>query len=157
MNHYTQLLYYIKGLAENDGGVNHVSKGNLNESDVDKMVLPTLVNIDINTGSFTNGNTVNFTVELACLAQRDFNKEIRTDDFWYQDNESDNMNETHAILNRLWLTMYKDFEKENITASENPTLTAIVFGTAKVLDGWLLTFDVEIPNNIINLCQLPPN
>jgi len=153
MNHYTQLLYYIKQLAEADPFINHVTKGNLDEADVDKMVIPTLINIDINSGSFTNGNTVNFTVELACLAQRDINKEIRTDDFWLQDNEADNLNETHAVLNRLWLMMYRDFERNNITASENPSLTAIVFGTAKILDGWLLTFDVEMPNDVINLCQ----
>jgi hypothetical protein len=153
MNHYTQLLYYIKQLAEADPFINHVTKGNLDEADVDKMIIPTLINIDINSGSFTNGNTVNFTVELACLAQRDINKEIRTDDFWLQDNEADNLNETHAVLNRLWLMMYRDFERNNITASENPSLTAIVFGTAKILDGWLLTFDVEMPNDVINLCQ----
>jgi hypothetical protein len=153
MNHYTQLLYYIKQLAEADPFINHVRKGNLDEADVDKMIIPTLINIDINSGSFTNGNTVNFTVELACLAQRDINKEIRTDDFWLQDNEADNLNETHAVLNRLWLMMYRDFERNNITASENPSLTAIIFGTAKILDGWLLTFDVEMPNDVINLCQ----
>ena len=157
MNHYSQLLYYIKQLAEEDENVNHVTKGNLTEADVDKMIIPPLVNIDINSGSFTNGNTVNFTVELACLAQRDKVNEVRTDDFWLQDNEADNLNETHAILNRIWLKMYRDFEKENITASENPSLTAILFGTAKVLDGWLLTFDVEMPNTTINLCQELPS
>jgi hypothetical protein len=153
MNHYTQLLYYIKQLAEADAFVNHVTQGSLAEADVDKMIVPTLVNIAITGGSFTNGSVIVLNVELACLAQRDINKEVRTDDFWLQDNEVDNMNETLAVLNRLWLTMYKDFEKQNITSSENPSLQPIVFGTAKLLDGWLLTFDVEMPNTTINLCQ----
>jgi flagellar basal body P-ring protein FlgI len=153
MNHYTQLLYYIKQLAESDSLVNHVTQGNISEVDVDKMIVPTLVNVTVTGGSFTNGSTVNLDVEIACLAQRDINKEVRTDDFWLQDNEVDNMNETLAILNRLWLTMYKDFEKNNITASENPTLSPIIYGTAKILDGWVLTFTVEMPNTTINLCQ----
>jgi flagellar basal body P-ring protein FlgI len=153
MNHYTQLLYYIKQLAESDSLVNHVTQGNISEVDVDKMIVPTLVNVTVTGGSFTNGSTVNLDVEIACLAQRDINKEVRTDDFWLQDNEVDNMNETLAILNRLWLTMYKDFEKNNITASENPTLSPIIYGTAKILDGWVLTFTVEMPNTTISLCQ----
>jgi hypothetical protein len=153
MNQYSNLLYYIKQLAEADSFINHVTKGAFSEVDVDKMIVPTLVHIDITGGSFTNGSTIIFNVSLACLAQRDINKEVRTDDFWLQDNEVDNMNETLAVLNRLWLTMYKDFEKHNITSSENPSLEPIVYGTAKILDGWVLTFDVEMPNTTINLCQ----
>lgn len=153
MNQYSELLYYIKGLAEADPFINHVTQGTLEQSTVDKMIIPTLVNIFISGGGFTNGNTITFDVELACLSQRDINKEVRTDDFWKQDNEVDNLNETHSVLNRLWNKMYVDFEKENITSSENPTLTPIIFGDAKLLDGWLLTFSVEMPNTTINLCQ----
>ena len=153
MNHYSELLYYIKGLAEDDPFINHVTQGELVEATVDKMIIPTLINISITGGGFTNGNTITFDIELACLAQRDKNTEVRTDDFWLQDNEVDNLNETHAVLNRLWNKMYVDFEKENITSSENPRLTPIIFGDAKILDGWLLTFSVEMPNTIINLCQ----
>lgn len=152
MNHLSQLYQYIKTIAEEDSNVNHVIKGLQSEIDLDKMIIPPVVNININSGSFTNGNTLIFKVELVCLAQRDINKEVRTDDFWEQDNEIDNLNETHAILNRMWLKMYKDFNNNNITASENPSLQAIIFGTAKLLDGWVLTFDVEMPNNIISLC-----
>lgn len=152
MNHLSQLYTYIKQIAEEDINVNHVTKGNISEVDLDKIIIPTVINININSGSFTNGNTINFTVELVCLAQRNINKEVRTDDFWGQDNEVDNLNETHAILNRMWLKMYRDFDKNNITASENPTLTAIIFGTAKLMDGWLLQFDVEMPNDKISLC-----
>jgi len=152
MNHYTEVLTYIKQLAETDAFINHVTQGDLSEADVDKMIIPTLININVLSAGFTNGNTVNFNIEVACLAQRDVNKEVRTNDFWLQDNEVDNMNETLAVLNRLWKTMYKDFEKVHITASENPSLQPIKFGTAKLLDGWLLTFDVELPNKTLNLC-----
>jgi len=152
MNHFTQLLNYIKQIAEKDTNVNRVTYGQLGDVDLDKMIIPPVVNVNINSGSFTNGNTVNFTVELVCLAQRDISKKITDDNYLGQDNEVDNLNETHAILNRMWLKMYRDFDKNNITASENPSLTAIIFGTAKLLDGWVLTFDVEMPNNIISLC-----
>lgn len=49
--------------------------------------------------------------------------------------------------------MSTDFEKTNIPASENPTLEIVTFDRANILDGWILTFQVEIPNTTINLCQ----
>ncbi len=153
MNHYTELLYYIKSLGESDTFVNHITKGVLNEADVDKMIIPNLLNIEITSGAFSNGQTVSFDVELACLALRDFNKEVRTDDFWLNDNEVDNMNETLATLNRIWTIMYRDFEERMIKASESPSIDPISFGTAKVMDGWLLSFTVEMPNKTLNLCQ----
>lgn len=152
MNHLSELYNYIKEIAEQDDNINVVLRGLQSEVDLDKMIIPPLVNINIVSGSFSNGSTVSFNVELVCLAQRDINKEVLIDRFWKQDNEIDNLNETHAILNRMWLKMYKDFEKNNITASENPNLNAIVFGTAKLLDGWVMNFDVDMPNNKINLC-----
>lgn len=152
MNAYSTLLIYLKRLSEEDENVNRVTKGDFSEVDLDKMIIPPVVNINILSGSFSNGNTVNFNVELAALQQRDINKEVRTDDFWEQDNEVDNLNETHAILNRIWLKMYRDFEKNNITSSENPNLEAIIFETAKTLDGWVMTFEVEMPNDIISIC-----
>ena len=152
MNHYSELLYYIKGLAEADPFINHVTQGEFAEADVDKMVLPIVLNIEINSGTLPD-NIVTFDVELACMSQRDINKEVRTDDFAKQDNEIDNFNETHAVLNRIFNKMRLDFEKSNITATENPSINKITFGTSKLLDGWLLTFTVEMPNTTINLCQ----
>jgi len=84
---------------------------------------------------------------------RDINKEIRTDKFWEQDNEVDNHNLTLAVLNRMWLKMYTDFEKNNITSSENPTLEIQSFVRTNLLDGWILTFEVEMPNTTISLCE----
>jgi len=60
---------------------------------------------------------------------------------------------TLAILNRMWLKMYTDFEKANITASENPTLEIQTFERSNLLDGWIMTFQVEVPNTTISLCE----
>jgi len=153
MNHYTQLLYYIKQLAEADVLVNTVTQGDFERLDLDKKNIFNLVHIFISQAQFTNGNTVNFSVQIGAFGIRDINKEIVTDKFWLQDNEVDNMNTTLAILNRIWLKMFTDFEKNNITASENPTLEPQLFTRANLLDGWIMTFDVEMPNTIINLCE----
>ena len=153
MNHYTQLLYYIKQLAEADQFVNTVTKGSFEDLDLNKKNIFNLLHINISGGSFTNGNTVIFDIQLGCFGIRDINKEIVNDKFWEQDNEVDNHNETLAVLNRLWLKMYTDFEKNNITSSENPTFEIQSFERHNLLDGWIMTFQVEMPNTIINLCE----
>lgn len=151
MNQLTQLYLYLKQLAEADDLVNSVMK--TVDIDLKKDVMYPLVNINIVSGSFTNGSTVQFNIELACFNQRDINKEINTDDFLGQDNEVDNHNLCVAVLNRMWLNMYTDFEQNNITSSENPTFELGSFEGAKLVDGARLTFTVEVPNTELSLCQ----
>jgi hypothetical protein len=151
MNQLTQLYYYLKQLAEADTLVNSVMK--TIDIDLKKEVMYPLVNINIISGAFTNGQTLQFNIELACFNQRDINKEINTDDFWGQDNEVDNHNLAIGVLNRMWLKMYTDFEENNITSSENPTFELGSFEGAKLVDGARLTFVIEVPNTELSLCQ----
>ena len=154
MNHYTELLEYIKTLGEVDPFINTITQGDFDEVDIDKGNIPPLLHIDVVGGSFSNGQTVIFNVEIASLFIRDTNKEVNTDKFYKNDNEVDNLNEALAVLNRLWGKMYKDFADNYITASENPTFTPVDHrATKNNLEGWLLTFDVEMPNTTISLCQ----
>jgi len=151
MNQLTTLYYYLKQLAESDDFVNCVMK--TQDIDLKKEVMFPLVNINIVSGAFTNGQTVQFNIELACFNQRDINKEINIDDFWGQDNEVDNHNLCVGVLNRMWLKMYTDFEDNNITSSENPTFELGSFEGAKLVDGARLTFVIEVPNTELSLCN----
>jgi hypothetical protein len=148
MNQLSQLYKYLYDLADADVQVNKVLK----TPDLAKETIFPLVNIMIESGGFTNGSTINFNIELSCFNIRDINKEIQTDDFWQQDNELDNHNLAIAVLNRMWLKMYTDFEDNNITSSENPSFELGSYEGSKLLDGARLTFTVEVPNTIINLC-----
>lgn len=149
MNQLSQLYKYLYDLANADVQVNKVLK----TQDLAKETIFPLVNIMIESGGFTNGSTINFNIELSCFNIRDINKEIQTDDFWQQDNELDNHNLAIAVLNRMWLKMYTDFEDNNITSSENPTFELGSLEGSKLLDGARLTFTVEVPNTDISLCQ----
>lgn len=153
MNHYTQLLYYIKSLADNDDFVNTVTQGDITSIDLDKNNIFPLVHVAVTGGGFTNGQTIVFNVQLSCLDIRDINNEIRESKYWEQDNEVDNLNETLAVLNRMWTIMYQDFEDKCIIASENPTLEIVTESNTNLLDGWILSFDVIMPNEILNLCE----
>jgi hypothetical protein len=153
MNQYTELLYYIKSLADADELVNTVSKGDFEKLDLAKQNIFPLVHINITDAGFTNGSVVQFGIQIGAFDIRDINKEVETDKFWEQDNEVDNHNTTLAILNRMWLRMFTDFEKVNITSSENPTLEIQSFERHNLLDGWIMSFIVEVPNTTINLCE----
>jgi len=150
LNQFSELLMYLKQLGEADEYINTITKGE--NIELDKMTVFPLLHIDINSGTFPSSGTIAFTVELSCWAIRDINKEVSTDKFWEQDNEVDNLNETLASLNRVWRIMNRDFSQNNITASESPTLDAITFSKKNLLDGWVMTFDVELPNVTISLC-----
>ena len=52
----------------------------------------------------------------------------------------------------MWRKLNRDWREKNITASDAPTLDAIKFDKKNLLDGWLMTFDVEMPNTSVNLC-----
>ncbi len=153
MNHYTELLIYLKTLFEKDPLVNVVTQGIQEKSALDKMTLFPLVNLEVSGGSFTNGSTIVLSVTITVTDQRDVNKEINVDRFWNNDNEVDNMNETLAILNRAWSDLYRDFTREGITASENPSLTPVYYKGKSILDGWEISFDVSMPNKTLSLCQ----
>ena len=152
MNQYTELLYYIKSLGEADGFVNTITQGEFDKVDLDKANIYPLLHTSISGANFTNGQTVVFNVQIGCLNQREKNKHVNTDKFFRNDNEVDNMNETLAVLNRLWVNMYKDFQDNDITASENPSLEPMFEDRTNLLDGWIMTFDVELPNTTLNLC-----
>jgi len=97
MNQYSELLNYLKQLAEADNLVNTVTKGDFEKVDLEKANIFPLVHINISGASFTNGNTIVFNVQIGAFDIRDINKEVSTDKFWEQDNEVDNHNETLAI------------------------------------------------------------
>lgn len=149
MNQYTQLLIYLKTLLENDEYINTVTKGG--DLDLNKMNIFPLANIEIDTGSL-NAQVIVFNVKIQVASVRDINKKVVNDKFWSNDNEVDNHNETLAVINRMWKTMFRDFTKNNITASDNPPITKITFSGKNLLDGWEILFDVEVPNVELSLC-----
>lgn len=152
MNQYTQLLYFLKSFGDNDDYISTTTKASDDNIDLNKANIFPLYNIEINSGAFTNGQTIIFNVILSCLDIRDINKEIVNDKFWEQDNEVDNHNETLAFLNKVWTSSHRNFEDNNITASLNPNLEKITYSDKNLLDGWQLTFDVELPNVDLSLC-----
>ena len=91
MNHYTELLRYVRSLSDADPFVNTTTQGIDEDMDLDKGNIYPLFNIELFDVTFPR-NTVTFQLEMTCLQQRDTNKKIDVDKFWLQDNKVDNFN-----------------------------------------------------------------
>ena len=156
LNHYTQLLTYIKELAYSDPLVNEVTQGEASKAMFDKINIFPLVHIYI--GGFTFGaeaRTLIWDVTIGALKQRENTNEQTTDNFFLNTNEVDNFNETSAILNRLVSRMNADLSKSKIDVSVIGSAEKMdeMYGADK--DGYVINLSLEIPNDTINLCQYP--
>lgn len=147
---YSQLLKYIKSLAQSEEYINTSTMGE--ELDLNKSNIFPLFNVDVTGASFTSNRTVTFDVTMSALDVRSINNESNTDKFYGNDNEIDNHNATISVLNNIWVKMHRDFAENNITASDNPSLEMITFSDKNLLDGWSINFTVEMPTSGVDLC-----
>ena len=150
MNQISTLYQYIKTLGEADSYISTITKNATADILQNKVTIFPLLNVAITSLTYSSPQIKTFTIELSCFNKRDKNKETVNDVFWENDNEVDNMNETEACLNRMWLIMERNFNKNNITANENPSLSPILEGTSTLVDGWVMTLDVNVPN--VDIC-----
>jgi len=152
MNTYSELLRYLKLLGEQDVFVKTITQGDFEKVDLQKKTIFPLLHVSIGNASFPSHSVIRYDIQVGCFDIRDINKEINTDNFNLNDNEQDNLNETLSTLNRIWLKMSKDFEENNITASDLPALEVQTFTRKNLLDGWIMTFQVDVPNITLSLC-----
>jgi hypothetical protein len=150
MNHYTQLIEEIRGVSSDL--VNTISHGNFEDVDLSKSNIFPLMHIFVSGGRLNNGSTIQLDVQLGCFQQRNSFSDITEDKVYSNDNQVDNMNETLAIINTVWNKLLMDFDSSFITASENPDLEPVENAYSNGLDGWILSFTLEMPNEKLRLC-----
>ena len=98
-------------------------------------------------------NTITFVLEITSLDIRDLNTNKETlDKYLLNDNKIDNFNETFAVLNRIVGKMRKDFGDTNVSIEGVPSAGKLENWGKNLLDGWMLTMTVVMPNTTINLC-----
>jgi len=152
MNGYSQIIKYIKTLGDRDAFVNTVTKGYFESLDLDKKDIFPILHCAVGNATFVNDAVVRFEIQIGCFDIRDINKDQLIDKYFGQDNEEDNLNETLAVLNRIYLNFLKDFDNLNFGVSENPIAEQFTAQRVNLLDGWILSFSVDIPNTEISLC-----
>jgi hypothetical protein len=130
--------------------VNTITQGTDIIDNVKKNIFP-LAHINILNAS-APGQSNTFTFEIAVLDIRNVSKVKSNNKFLGNDNEIDNLNTCHAIINyaltKMQLTRNQfDIEIENVS-----DLTPILLEFTNMLDGWKVDLTLSIPNNAMSIC-----
>jgi hypothetical protein len=151
MREFYKVVDYLKTTLEADVNVHTITHGLRSMMDIDKKNIFPLVHFQVLSSTPNNGS-VTFSFEIAVVDLRNISKQIVTDKFLSNDNELDNLNTCHAVLNRLVAILINKNNDYAIQLVNAPTLQPIIFEESNLLDGWRTDLELVIPNNEIIVC-----
>lgn len=151
MREFYKVVDYLKTTLEADVNVHTITHGLRSMADIDKKNIFPLVHLQV-TSSSVDASNVTFTFEIAVVDLRNISKVPVTNKFLSNDNELDNLNTCHAVLNRLVSLLRNTNNEFSIDLVNAPTLQPIIFEDSNLLDGWRCDLELIIPNNEINVC-----
>lgn len=151
MREFYKVVDYLKTTLEADISVHTITHGLRSMMDIDKKNIFPLVHLQV-TSSTVSNSMATFIFEIAVVNLRNISKQQVTDKFLGNDNELDNLNTCHAILNRLVSILQNQNNTDAIQLVNIPTLQPIIFEESNLLDGWRCDLELIIPNNEIVVC-----
>lgn len=151
MREFYKVVDYLKTTLSNDINVHTITHGLKSMTDIDKKNIFPLVHLQV-TSSTVDAGYCNFTFEVAVVDIRNISKQPVTDKFLSNDNELDNLNTCHAVLNRLVSALRNKNNDDAIQLVNAPVLQPIIFEEGNLLDGWRTDLELIIPNIEINVC-----
>ena len=150
MRSFYQAIDYIKQTLESAPLLNTITHGTDIIDNVKKNIFP-LAHINI-TGSTSGAGVVNFTFEVAVVDIRNISKVKGSDKFLGNDNELDNLNTCHAILNYMITKMRLQRNDNDIELQNDPSLQPILMAFTNALDGWKCDIELSVPNDDFSVC-----
>ncbi len=147
MSEFSTVITYLKDLLTADTDVNIVTHGLSDSIDLDKTTNFPLAHIQITASEIAEG-FVSFTFEIHALKPRVTTGNVSVDKWIKNDNEIANLDSCFDIVNRLVLGLRlksNEFDIE-LTGSSNPEPITMDF--MNLLDGWKVTLQLQITNNI---------
>jgi hypothetical protein len=130
--------------------VNTITQGTDIIDNVKKNIFP-LAHINILNAS-APGQSNTFTFEIAVLDIRNVSKVKSNDKFLGNDNEIDNLNTCHAIINYALTKMQLERNAFDIEIETISELSPILLEFTNMLDGWKVNLTLSIPNNLMSVC-----
>jgi hypothetical protein len=130
--------------------VNTITQGTDIIDNVKKNIFP-LAHINILNAS-APGQSNTFTFEIAVLDIRNVSKVKSNNKFLGNDNEIDNLNTCHAIINYALTKMQLERNEFDIEIENVSDLTPILLEFTNMLDGWKVDLTLSIPNNAMSIC-----
>lgn len=155
MNQFYQAVDLLKSRLSGNPNVNTVLFGRTDDKDLYKKNIYPIAHI-IPTSANVTTRTCTFSFEVAALDQRDISKEVVTNKFLSNDDLQDNLNVTYAILNDLvsWLTSQNN--DYFIEMTDSTGFDPILFKDYNLLDGWVSTITLTMPNTL-EVCASTPS
>jgi len=151
MREFYKVVDYLKTTLSNDINVHTITHGLRSMTDIDKKNIFPLVHLQV-TSSTVSNSMATFIFEVAVVDLRNISKQQVSDKFLGNDNELDNLNTCHAVLNRLVSILQNQNNNDGIQLVNVPTLQPIIFEESNLLDGWRCDLELIIPNNEIVVC-----
>ncbi len=151
MREFYTTIDFLKSLLQEDINVHTVLHGLKSTMDINKKNIFPIAHIQVTNSTIQSGY-VGFTFEVVAVDLRNISKQMVTDKWLGNDNELDNLNTTHAILNRLLTKLRNTRNDFKIELNNEPSLQPIIFEETNLLDGWRTEIELIIPNNEINVC-----
>jgi hypothetical protein len=148
MNEFYKIIEFLKLTIDSNPLVNTITHGTPDLIDIDKKNIYPLVHLNVTQSQVLNGY-VSFDIEITSLDIRNVVKSNVRDKFLGNDNELDNLNTCHAILNHLITKLklqYNDFDVELLN---EPNLIPMLLQFSNQLDGWQTTLTLGIKNEVI--------
>ena len=151
MREFYTVIDFLKSLLQEDINVHTILHGLKSTMDINKKNIFPIAHIQVTNSTIQTGY-VGFTFEIVAVDLRNVSKQMVTDKWLGNDNELDNLNTTHAILNRLLTKLRNTRNDFKIELNNEPTCQPRIFEETNLLDGWRTEIELIIPNNEINVC-----
>ena len=151
MREFYTSINYLKSILDSDINVHTITHGLRSMTDIEKKNIFPLAHIQVISSNVDTSN-ITFNFEIAVVDLRMTVKEVVTDKFRGNDNELDNLNTCHAVLNRLVSTLRNKQNNFNIDLNNTPLLQPIIFEDSNLLDGWRTEIELIMPNTEISVC-----
>lgn len=154
MRGYYELLKVLKTSLENNIDVNTVLTTDTNiVFDVNKHNVYPIAEIDVTSGNIVQGG-VRLQVTIIAMDRVDVSKKTPTDKFVSNQNEIDVYNTMLYVLRRTYRELKEGKFEYNFDILNEPTITKIV-GKENLSMGWSMDFEVDVPEDDMNICIVP--
>ena len=138
----------IRLALEAEPFTNTVSFGLIDRVDLEKLTIFPLAHMIINSSVITEG-TISINMSILFADILDVNKKENTDEFIWNDNEQDILNTQMAVAARLLAKLKRgDLYKDKYHMQGDGSLEPFYERFENGLVGWVLTFDVLVPNTM---------
>jgi hypothetical protein len=152
MNSYFKITSTLKDILQSNPDVATVIHGKTSERDLYKANRFPLAHINPVGSDFSSSQVNTFIFEIAVLEVREISKNNPIEDkFEGNDNEIDNLNKCHSIINML-LSRLRLLDNDDVELISATTATPLLLSEKNLLDVWLVQVTLQTPNNIISVC-----